>query len=176
MFGVIQNIDLWVLQFIQQFFNYPLMDKLMIFITALGNKGAIWIIICVFLLLKKNYRKTGMLVMIALTLSTILGEGIIKHMVQRLRPFATYPSFQLIIGMPTLYSFPSGHTATAFTAATVLSKEFKKYKVLFFSIASLIAFSRLYLFVYYPSDIIVGILLGLFSAWLTYKIFDGIIN
>jgi undecaprenyl-diphosphatase len=176
MFGVIQNIDLWVLEFIQQFFNYPLMDKLMIFITTLGNKGAIWIIICVSLLFKKNYRKIAILVMIAFTLSTILGEGIIKHIVQRLRPFATYPSLQLIIGTPTLYSFPSGHTATAFAAATVLSKEFNKYKILFFSISSLIAFSRLYLFVHYPSDIIAGILLGLFSAWLTYKIFDGIIN
>ncbi|SHH76797.1 phosphatase PAP2 family protein [Clostridium grantii] len=176
MFGIIQNTDLWILEFIQQFLNYPLMDKLMIYITTLGDKGAIWILISIFLLINKNHRKTGIMVMIALVLSTILGEGIIKHIVQRLRPFATYPSFKLIIGKQTMYSFPSGHTATAFAAAAVLSKEFKKYNILFFSIAGLIAFSRLYLFVHYPSDIIVGILLGLFSAWLTYKIFDGTIK
>lgn len=173
MFGIIQNIDLMGLKFIQEFLHYPVLDKLMIFITTLGNGGGIWITVAVYLLLNKKYRKIGIMSIIALVLVTILGEGLMKHIVQRLRPFADYPTFQLIIAKSSLYSFPSGHTASSFAVAGVLSKEFKKYRVGIFSFASLIAFSRIYLFVHYPSDIVGGIILGLFSAWITYELFNN---
>ncbi|WP_342356973.1 phosphatase PAP2 family protein [Clostridium algidicarnis] len=111
----------------------------------------------------------------ALGLSTILGEGILKHVVHRMRPSSDINVINILIAKPLSYSFPSGHTTSSFAVAGVLSKHFKKYAVGFFALASLIAFSRLYLYVHYPTDVLVGIILGLLCSWVINHVFERII-
>ena len=110
----------------------------------------------------------------ALILSTILGEGILKHVVQRVRPSEDIPAVNLLIAKPLSYSFPSGHTASSFAVAGVLAKYFKDYAIEFLGLASLIAFSRLYLYVHYPTDVLAGIILGLICSRIIIYMFSRV--
>lgn len=172
MLEIISNLDINILNFIRDNLSNPVMDKLMVVITSLGDKGLIWIVMALILLAVKKYRKIGIILLISLLMTSLLGEGIVKNIVQRPRAFITYPDISIIINQPTSFSFPSGHTASSFAAAVVLGHYFKKWSFLFYFLATLIAFSRLYLFVHYPSDIIVGIILGSICSLLTIKLLD----
>lgn len=154
------NIDQTILFFIQGLHN-QFLDKLMIAATILGDKGAIWICISFILIMNKKTRTIGIITLFSLVLSTILGEGIIKHLVQRTRPYINFPTIKLLIKETTYYSFPSGHATSSFAAAYVLGKYLKRYAIIFWLMAGLISVSRIYLFMHYPSDIIAGIALGL---------------
>ncbi|GAB6169379.1 phosphatase PAP2 family protein [Clostridium carnis] len=160
----ISNIDISILMIIREYLSSPLMDKVMKILSTLGNIGFIWIVIGIILLLNKKYRKIGIILLLSLLLGSILGEGIIKKLVQRPRPFLNLENITLIINAPSTYSFPSGHTASSFAAAVVLGKYFEKEKYIFYLLACGIAFSRMYLFVHYPSDVVAGIILGVISA------------
>ncbi|MEJ8553781.1 phosphatase PAP2 family protein [Tepidibacter sp. Z1-5] len=172
MFETIQNIDLEILSYIQEVISNTVLNKLMIFMTILGDKGIMWIVISLFLVINKKTRRVGIMAMTALILTGILGEGLIKPLVKRARPFVDHPTFNLIIKAPSTYSFPSGHTASSFAVAGILAKELKQYGIVFLVLATLITFSRLYLFVHYPSDVVVGIMMGLTCAWITNKVFN----
>lgn len=174
MISQLQNIDNSILLFIKNNMHSHIMDSTMVAITTLGNGGAIWIIIAVLLVINKKYRKIGFIVLGALALSAILGEGILKHAIQRIRPSADIPEINLLIAKPLSYSFPSGHSASSFAGAGVLSKYFKTYASGFFVLASLIAFSRLYLYVHYPTDVLAGIILGLICSKASIYIFSKI--
>jgi undecaprenyl-diphosphatase len=165
--SLIKNLDNSILLYIKNNMHGPILDKAMVIITSLGNEGAIWIVIAGFLIINKKYRKIGLMVLGALILSTILGEGILKHLVQRIRPSADIPAVNLLIPKPLSYSFPSGHTTSSFAVAGVLAKYLKKYAFIFWGVASLIAFSRLYLYVHYPTDVLAGIILGLICSRIT---------
>lgn len=171
--NLINNFDIGILNFIRDNLSSPFMDKFMTFITYLGDNGAIWIAIGIILLIQRKYRKIGLVLLLGLLLNAILGEVIIKNIVQRPRVFNTYPDISIIINPPDSYSFPSGHTASSFTAALVIGYYLKKWRYGAYILASLIAFSRLYLFVHYPTDIICGILLGTISALITIKVAEG---
>ncbi|OPJ63846.1 phosphatase PAP2 family protein [Clostridium oryzae] len=160
----IHDFDAAILLFIKNNMHSYLMDKTMIFMTRLGNGGLIWFVICILLILSKRYRRAGFTALTALVITTILGEGIIKHIVRRARPFTNIEDMKLLIARPISYSFPSGHTGASFAAATVLSKYFKKYSLFIFVLAVLIAFSRLYLYVHYPTDVLAGVILGIISG------------
>lgn len=168
----IQNMDINILYWIQSNINSNFLNPIMIFFTSLGNLGIIWIIISILLILSKKYRKIGLLTLAALIINTILGEGILKHIIERPRPFTTYPDLHIIISKPTSYSMPSGHTSASFAAAFMLAYYFKNIKVYIFSLASLIAFSRLYLLVHYPTDVLTGVLLGYISFLIVIKIYN----
>jgi len=172
MISLLQNIDNSILLFIKNNMHGHMMDKAMVIITSLGNVGIIWIIIAVLLMINKKYRKIGVMALGALILSTILGEGILKHVVQRLRPSQDIPVINMLIAKPLSYSFPSGHTTSSFAVAGVLAKYLKKYTIGFLGLASLIAFSRLYLYVHYPTDVVAGIILGLICSKLIIYMFN----
>lgn len=162
--SLIQKYDNFILLFIKNNMHSEIMDKFMVIITSLGNGGVIWIVTAVILMINKKHRRVGFMALGALLLCTMLGEGIIKHLVQRIRPSADIPAINLLIAKPLSYSFPSGHTASSFSVAGVLEKYFKNYAIELFTLASLIAFSRLYLYVHYPSDVLAGIVLGLICS------------
>jgi len=164
MISLIQNLDNSILLYIKNNMHGYIMDRVMVMVTSLGNKGFIWIIISVLLIINKKYRNIGFMALGALILSTILGEGILKHVVQRIRPSADISSVNLLISKPLSYSFPSGHAASSFAVTGVLVKYFKKYALGFWILAFLIAFSRLYLYVHYPTDVLGGIILGLICS------------
>lgn len=126
----------------------------------MGNLGIIWLVISVLMLLKVEDRIIGISVILALILTTIIGEGIIKHIVKRNRPFQNYED-ELLINKPITYSFPSGHTASSFAALAVFLQMNGKLGLIMSPIATLIAFSRIYLKVHYPTDVIFGIVLGI---------------
>jgi undecaprenyl-diphosphatase len=172
--SLIQKFDDTILLYIKTNMHGHIMDKFMVIITSLGNGGIIWIVIAGLLMLNKKYRNIGLMALGALILSTILGEGILKHVIQRIRPSADIPAVNLLISKPLSYSFPSGHTTSSFAAAGVLAKYFKDYAPEFFTLASLIAFSRLYLYVHYPTDVLAGIILGLICSKIVICIFDKI--
>ena len=146
-------------------------DKLMIAVTLSGELGIIWIIISFFLFSRTKYTKEAIMVLLAIALASILGEGIIKHIVKRKRPFIKNNIRKLLISQPGTYSFPSGHTASSFAAATVFIRTDMRLTYLIVVIAILISFSRLYLRVHYLSDVIGGIILGVFSGTIVVMIF-----
>ena len=168
------NLDIEILNFINNNLHSPIMDKVMIFFTNLGNSGLIWLIISLILIAIPKYRKVGIMALCALILTTILGEGVLKHILRRTRPFTTIQDFQLLITAPSSYSFPSGHTGSSFAVAGVLGSKLKKSRFYVYALAILIAFSRLYLYVHYPSDILAGIILGSVSAYIVLYIFNNI--
>jgi len=166
--SIIHRFDGSILLYIKDNMHGDIMDKVMVMSTYLGNGGIIWIIIAALLILNKKYRKIGFMALGALILSAILGEEILKHLFKRLRPSAV----NHLIATPLSYSFPSGHAASSFAAAGILSKYIKEYALEFLSLASLIAFSRLYLYVHYPTDVLAGIILGLLCSGIIIYLFD----
>ncbi len=140
------------------------LDTAMVFISRLGNSGIIWVIIGLIMICFKKYRKSGIAVIIALVFCLVFGNGILKNIVGRSRPCWIDDSIKLLIDIPKDYSFPSGHTFSSFAAAISITFFHKKEGVAAFILAILIAFSRLYLFVHYPSDILGGIALGSVAA------------
>lgn len=169
----IQRIDNTILIYINSNLRNPVLDKVMVAITSLGNMGIIWIVISIILIISKKHRKTGVMVIAAVFLSTILGEGILKHIFRRLRPVNEILKNGPLIAKPLSYSFPSGHTACAFAAYGVIAKYSKKYSIAVFILAILIGFSRLYLYVHYPTDVLCGAILGLISARIVVYTFEN---
>ena len=171
----IRNIDITILHFIQEFLRNPIMDKIFVFITRLGDDGLIWLSLAVILLFFKKTRKCGVMIIVTVSLTFLVGDKIIKHLFSRNRPFLLYPlppPAKLLIKAPTGYSFPSGHTASSFSAATAIFFYNKRFGTAAFCMAALIAFSRLYLYVHYPSDILGGIILGIGMCFLTKFLLD----
>lgn len=169
---IIKIFDLSILNFIYNNMHGYILDRLMVIVTSLGNMGLIWLAISAVLICMPKYRRAGILTICSILLSTALGEGLIKHLVERPRPFLAVPTISMLIDKPLTYSFPSGHTATAFAAAGILSGMLKKYRVYFFLLAALIAFSRMYLYVHYPTDIIAGIILGIICSKVVIRLSD----
>ncbi len=166
----IQNFDTKLLFCIQNSLHNSLMDKLMMFFTFLGDGSLIWIVICIVSICTKKYRRAGLMGICALILSTLISEYIVKLIVQRPRPFEIY-TYTLLIPAPGGYSFPSSHTAESFAAAGILFKSVKNYGFLFVILALLISFSRLYLFVHFPSDVLAGAIIGMACSAVTCCVF-----
>ena len=144
----------------------PLLDIFMSNITKLGNAGIVWILLTIVLLLIPKTRKSGLILASALIVDLIL-----KPLIARIRPFGVNSAIQLIVAKPHDYSFPSGHTAASFTAvmALYLAGEKKLWKIALV-LAVLIAFSRLYLYVHYPTDVLGGIITGAIAGYIGYKL------
>lgn len=173
MLEFINNIDINIMNLIKEYTKNPIFDIIMPIITKLGNDGLIWIIICLILIISKKYRMAGIVSIISIFLTAILGEGILKNIFQRPRPFLMMIGIDLLIDKPLSYSFPSGHTAIAFAMAGTIARMIENKRIVLITIifACLIAFSRLYLGVHYFSDILGGIILGLLSSTIVYKFY-----
>lgn len=166
----INKFDNYILFNIEKYMQNEYLDRLMPIVTSMGNGGLIWITIAGVLMLDKSYKAIGNVVILTLIISTIIGEGIVKHLVRRVRPCNYQSTINLLIAKPMSYSFPSGHTVSSFAVAEILSIYFSQYKLIFIGVALLIAFSRLYLYVHYPSDIISGIIIGILCSKLVFII------
>ena len=147
--------------------THPLLDIVMPFISMLGNFGAIWIAAAILFMLSKKYRTTGITVAIALILCALIGNCLIKPLAARPRPFDVIADVVLLIPPPKDFSFPSGHTLSAFAAATVIFLNDRRWGSAALVLAFLIAFSRLYLYVHYPSDVFAGMVMGVGIAFLS---------
>ena len=159
-------VDITIINFIQNHFHCGFTDYVFPMITALGDFGAIWIGIGLCLVITKKYRRYGIFLFAALALTYVLGDLVMKPIVARPRPFVEFPGRLLLIPAPQDYSFPSGHAASSFSAATILWRANRKFGITGFILAGLIAFSRMFLFVHYPSDVLAGVVLGILCALL----------
>lgn len=157
------NWEFEILYFLQEL-HRPLLDKIMILFTTLGDAGIIWILLAVALLFIKKYRKCGVTMAVALGIMLILGNVVLKNIFMRERPCWLDESIVLLIENPQDYSFPSGHTFSSIAAATVLFFRNKKWGIAALVFAVLIAFSRMYLFVHFPTDILASLFLGVLTA------------
>ena len=148
----------------------PVLDKIMCFITHLGDAGIIWIVFTIVLLLIPKTRKSGVIMAAALIVDVLLCNVLLKNLVARIRPYDVNPIVQILVAKPKDFSFPSGHTAASFAsvAALYLAGEKKFWKPALV-LAILLAFSRMYLYVHYPTDILGGIIFGILSGWIGYQ-------
>lgn len=155
------DVEFSILDFIQNQFRTPFGDFVMPLISKLGNGGIIWLVLSGLLCVFPKYRKAGVTMLTALALDVLLCNVMLKPLVGRMRPFTVNTGVELLINAPKDFSFPSGHTAASFAAAFALLFVKNKLWIPSMILASLIAFSRLYLYVHYPTDVLAGILLGL---------------
>lgn len=155
------GIEIQILDWIQTL-HTPFLDELMLLITHLGDMGIFWILLAGVLLLIPETRKSGVIVAVALCLDVIVCNGILKNVFARTRPFDVNEAVQLLIVAPKDFSFPSGHTGASFAvvAALYFAGEKKLWKASLV-LAVLIAVSRMYLYVHYPTDILGGMLVGI---------------
>lgn len=173
--GVLMNeFEIKLLDFIQNHIKCKFLDFLMPLITKLGDGGIFWIAVALLLICFKKTRRTGICVGTALLTGFIFGNLFLKNIVARTRPYDVNPSVPLLVERLGDYSFPSGHTLASFEAAAVLLIRDKRFGIPAIILAFLIALSRLYLYVHYPTDVIAGMLLGTAIAFFACFIVDAI--
>ena len=162
--------DLPILDWIQAHLQSGFMDFIMPIITVFGDAGIFWIAWAVLLLLFPRTRKTGLGMGIALLMGVVICNIILKPAVARPRPYDMQEELgvmiKLLVDRQHDFSFPSGHTIASFEASVVLLRNSKKMGIPAFILAILIAFSRMYLYVHYPTDVIVSVILGTAFAFI----------
>ena len=169
MFEQIKEFEFLILDGIQQIKN-PILDNIFLFITKLGNSGILWITIAILMLFFAKYRKTGVLTLVSLALVSVVFTLLMKNLVARERPYTYIEGIlafdEMSVGIPAhdTFSFPSGHSVTSFAAATCIFIRHKKLGIACYGVALLISFSRLYMYVHFPSDVICGAIFGILSA------------
>ncbi len=172
-FDSLLGFDLSVFQWIQSIQN-GFLDALMVGVTTLGNAGAIFIVLGFVLLFTKKYRKAGLAVLVALIVMLLCSDIFLKEFFARVRPFNLFESnpekyavwgtayvFPELVYKPSSFSFPSGHTASAFAAATALLWYSRKWGIPTIVFAAVMGFSRIYVQVHYCTDVFGGIVAGI---------------
>jgi len=177
MIEILINLDQNILLAIQEYVRTPILTPIFIMFTTLGNSGMIWILISLGLLIFKKTRKVGIVSLCALFGSVIINNEILKHLVGRVRPFDVIWELNVLIPKPNDFSFPSGHTASSFAVASTLSRKLPpKYGIPAIILASIISFSRLYVGVHYPSDVLFGMIIGILISYLVEFFVDIILK
>ena len=155
---------------LQQIHN-PVLDKIMVALSTIGNAGILWIVLAVILLIMKKTRRCGTQMALAMLLTFIIGNLVLKNMISRDRPCWIDPTVALLVNNPTDFSFPSGHSMNGFTAAVTILFYNKRWGIAAIILASFVAFSRLYNFVHFPTDVFAGIVIGTVVACLVNLLF-----
>lgn len=160
------SIDGKILFFIQDYLRIGWLTSFMRFITSLGNGALVWIVLAAVFLCFHRYRKTGIAMSVALLVGYLVTNLILKNLVLRVRPYDALVGLQALAGPLSDSSFPSGHATSSIAAGFVVLRGSPRYiGVPAFVLAVLIALSRLYLGVHYPTDVLAGALIGLFAAF-----------
>lgn len=166
-----------ILNFFQTNIRNPVLDVVMVCISTLGKVGIIWILFAIITLITKKYRRLGTKISAALIITLICCSCILKPIVNRIRPYDLNPTVNLLISKEIDTSFPSGHTFFAFSVATACFMYNKKLGILMYAFAFAMAFSRIYLYMHFPTDVlfgmIFGIIVGIFASKLENYIFDN---
>ena len=160
---MLTQFDYQILLFIQEHLRFDFLDGLMKFVSFLGNSGWFWIGLCLLLLCFKKTRMIGVAGILALALGALVTNVTLKNAVARIRPYEQFPDLILLIERQRDLSFPSGHACSSFAAAGVILQMYPKkvWGIAAVVLAALISWSRLYVAVHFPSDVLAGILIGI---------------
>lgn len=158
-------MELNILQFFSDLHG-TFFDKIVLFITHLGDAGLFWIALALFFLCFKKYRKCGAGMAVSLIFSLIFCNLVFKNLVARERPFDTFPQLDNLVNEYS-FSFPSGHTSASIAAALSILYYHKKEGIAALVLAVLISISRIYICVHYPTDVLGGVAIGALSAFLS---------
>lgn len=165
MLEAIQSFDWSVLDGIQNIFACPFLDAAMPIVSRIGSAGAVWIVWAIVLICIKKYRRNGILMLCAIAAGFLIGNLIIKNIIARPRPFMLREGIELLVKAPSGHSFPSGHTLASTIGAVILTFTDRRFGFAAIPLAIIIAFSRLYLMVHFPTDVIGACLLGLIVSF-----------
>ncbi len=172
---VLNQYEIPFLMFIREYLTCPFLDFVLPKITFLADSGWIWIVLAVICLIFPKTRKTGLVMGMALLMGLIVGNLTLKPLIARTRPYDFVEGVNILVERLSDFSFPSGHTLASFEGAVAIALTCKKrYGIPAICLAIIIAFSRLYLFVHYPTDVIVGCVLGISFAFLAKYIYESI--
>ncbi|MDD3221265.1 MAG: phosphatase PAP2 family protein [Clostridia bacterium] len=179
MFEFITQIDYRILLFIQEHLRFDWLTGPLVAISHLGNSGWFWIALCILLLIPKRTRMMGVCGLLALAVGALITNVALKNIVARIRPYDQFGDLILLLERQSDFSFPSGHSCSSFAAACALcwsadNKNLRRLGSVSVVLAAAIAWSRLYVAVHFPSDVIAGILLGMLSAWIVCTIYKKI--
>lgn len=159
---ILTDLDGSILLWIQENLRKDFLNPVIIFITSLGNGGLVWIGTSLFMLFFQKGRKPALMILTALLVSLLINNLILKNAVARTRPWVDVAGLKILIDKPWDYSFPSGHTASSFAAAVVMYKTLPaRFGIPAVILALAIGFSRLYIGVHYPTDVLAGALSGI---------------
>ena len=154
-----------------------LLDTFFLIVTKIaGSYGQLWVVVGLAFLIPKKTRWTGIAVLISYVGVYIFGQMILKNLISRPRPCHVDQAFEMLVARPSSSSFPSTHSAWAFAAATAIFMKYKKAGIAAFVMAAIIAFSRMYMFLHYPTDVLCGIVFGIILGIVADKICDVVVN
>lgn len=166
---LIQQIDSSILLFIQEHLRFAPLDGFFQFITHFGDAGIFWVVLAVALMIPKRTRKAGVAAFCSLFLGFLITNVALKNLVDRTRPYVLVDAIVPLGTLPRDSSFPSGHTCVSFSSALIYVRMLpKKFGIPLVVLAVLIALSRLYLCVHFPTDVLGGFLVALFSSTVVY--------
>jgi len=170
----------WEMDFLQMIQNMHVdwLTVIMKIFTTMGNAGICWIVLSLVLAVIPKTRKCGLTMIMAMAITFILGNLVFKNLAARARPcWVDYDTFAAIkngIRQQHDFSFPSGHTMNGITASLVIFFHYRREGIIAFAVAVIIAFSRMYFFVHWPTDILAGVLLGAVDAVISFFVVNKI--
>ena len=165
----LQELDASILLFIQENLRVEALNGFWKFITFLGDGGWFWIVLSLALMIPRKTRRIGFMSLLSIAFCSLITDIVIKNIVARPRPFDAVEAIIPLISRPWGYSFPSGHTCASFASALIILRMApKKYGIAAVILAAMIGFSRLYVGVHYPGDVLAGFVVALVGSTLVY--------
>ena len=170
--NILAELEFSILYWLQGL-HTPFLDRAMTGVSFLGNSGWFFLLLGVLCLCFKKTRKVGFAVLLSLGAGALIGNVFIKNLVMRDRPCWIDSTVPLLIHNPEDFSFPSGHTLASFETAVSVFLYNRRWGTVLLVLAGLIAFSRLYLFVHFPTDVLCGMGMGILIAWCVHRTLEG---
>ena len=159
-----------ILLFIQNNLRIDFLNPIVVFITRLGDMGIAWIVLGVIMLFFKKTRRGGLIMLLCLAGAWLVNDFVLKPLVARIRPYDAVGTLSILVHAESSFSFPSGHTNASFASAIALTMVYGKKGAWAYLPASLIALSRLYVGVHYPTDVLGGMIVGTVMGYLVYRL------
>lgn len=173
---LVQHLDTAILFYFQNHIRCDVLNIVMIFFSSMGTNGYIWLAAAAAMLLTKKYRFAGVALLVCFTLAWFVNDGVVKHLVQRQRPYLTLQELEVLVPRRNDFSFTSGHTSTAFAAAYAITRANGRRWAWVYAISAMIAVSRIYVGMHYPTDVLGGMLVGTLTAAVAYLLLSHFIH